>query len=636
MGAVSRLRQYIHSKWLKAAATAIVLAAVVVGGALLVKDGIVRPVAAPTSSTAKPIENGMPQAASPALLEGQPSEPAQQLQKIEPDRAQNPPIPSVPPAPQVQTAPEAPRPEAPAVVERAPAPAVVPDNTVFQFTDVEKKARELAESSFRNSDSQVPGYLLSLTNDQWNRIRFKPNHTLWKYEGLPFSVQFFHPGFIYNRVVALNVVEAGHSEKLPFASSMFDYGDEGLAGKVRQSAVDFAGFRLLFPLNRPDQADEIAVFLGATYFRAVGKNAAFGLSARGLSLNTALPSGEEFPYFREFWLVKPRPDDASITIYALMDSPSMTGAFRFVVTPGTSTVMDVGSTLFLRSGARWPEKIGLAPLSSMFMFSETTNGSRWDYRPEVHNSDGLLYQDANNTWVWSPLLNSERLAVNAFPLENPRGFGLLQRDTNFDHYQDIGARFERRSSLWVEPQKDWGPGRLELIEIPSKEEIHDNILAFWVPDAPGPQQLGGENGPASGQSRAFAYKLYWMTPGVTPHTLGRAVSTRLVRAQDAGSALFVLDFEGEELNSLPADTGLTSVIDTPPECLLQERQLLKNPVTGGWRLQFKVRLPQKDGMMQNILSATEAQPRWRFRALLKKGENLPDPLTEVWVFDMPL
>lgn len=522
--------------------------------------------------------------------------------------------------------------------ENAPSSAPdVPATAPFRFADVEKKARELAAAAFESPDAQVPEYLLRLSGRQWNRISFKPDHTLWKDEGLPFAVQLFHPGFIYNRVTPLHVVDARGSTRLAFSSDMFNYGDDALTERSRKEQLDFAGFRLHFPINRQDVMDEIAVFLGATYFRGLGKNTEYGMAARGLTVNTALPEGEERPYFREYWLVKPEPDAVSFTVYALMDSPSLTGAYRFIITPGTSTVMNVSSTLFLRKGAQQPAKIGLAPLTSMFLYSETTNGSRNDYRPEVHNSDGLLSTADENTWVWRPLSNPERLAINSFAMENPRGFGLMQRDDSFEHYQDFNARYELSPSVWIAPQKDWGAGRLELVEIPSKEDIHDNIMAYWVPDAPVTAPGPGQNTEpgADAPFMACAYTLYWMAPNVTPHSLGRAVATRMVRSPDEGTVRFIIDFESEALNTLPADTGLSSIVETPEASQLLEKQLDKNPVTGGWRLQFKARLPQTEGVMQSILAARAALPQLRFRAMLKKGENLPDPLTEVWVYDIP-
>jgi glucans biosynthesis protein len=520
---------------------------------------------------------------------------------------------------------------APAPPENIPTPAQSPDEAPetaeFGFADVEEAARALAESPYRNAGYQVPDFLLSITEAQWNTLGFNPEYTLWQNTGLPFEARFFHPGFIYNGMVSIEIVENGQSKKIPFSADMFNYDNPAFAGQVRNGEVDFAGFSLYFPLHGDAYKDEIAVFLGATYFRALGRHTGYGLAARGLALNTGLPE-EEFPYFRKFWLVKPEADATSITVYALMDSPGMTGAFHYVITPGTSTVMDVSVNLFPRKGISRPPRLELAPISSMFLFSESGGGTAAeDYRPEVHNSDGLLYV-SEERWFWRPLSNPGRLAVNGFNLANPRGFGLIQRDDQFDHYRDTSSHFERRPSLWVEPSGDWGPGKLQLIEIPSSKEIHDNILVFWTADN------SGAEGAAAQPPYSFAYKLYWMAPNTAPHTQGRVAETR-VQHLDGGITRFIIDFESVYLNALPEDTGLSSVIETPEGSPVLEKQLTKNPAAGGWRLQFNVRLPKQEGVIQNLLATRENPAHARFSALLKKGENLPDALTETWIYDAP-
>lgn len=522
---------------------------------------------------------------------------------------------------------EAPETEETAKVAREPAPDANAAGPSFGFDDVRQKAERLATRSYHDENSRVPDFLLALGSGGWHGIRFRDERVLWRGES-PFTVAMYHPGFIYNRLVTVNVVENGHSAPLAFNPDMFQYADPSVADRVKGGRINFSGFRVHYPVNMSDVDDEVAVFLGATYFRAVAKNTGYGLAARALALNTASPQGEEFPYFREFWLVKPGPNDLVMTVYALMDSPSMTAAYRFDIRPGTSTVMDVACTVYPRGD--WPSgKLGLAPLTSMYLFSETENGARGDYRPEVHNSDGFLIAASDTDWIWRPLANPSRLAVNSFFLSSPKGFGLLQRDDVFDHYQDIDGRFERRPSLWVEPVGDWGQGRLELIEIPSKEAIHDNIIAFWTTD---PEQ-GGEG--RQGGPLSLAYKLYWMAPNVTPHNLGRATATRLVRRPDIGIGRFIIDFESRALNAMPAATGLSSLVETPEQCPLLDKKLVKNPVTGGWRLMFTVALPKQEGVVQSLLSAREAPPKLRFTAILKRGENLPDPLTEQWVYDLP-
>ncbi|CAK7011194.1 MAG: Glucans biosynthesis protein G [Desulfovibrio sp.] len=520
---------------------------------------------------------------------------------------------------------EAAKPAASPKAVKVAAPLPPPD----PFPEVIQKARKRASRSYKESEDYVPDFLRSLTESQWTAIRFKPEQALWNEERLPFQVELFHPGFIYGRSVTINEVTSSGAANIAFSPDMFAYGNRSLADKVRQTPAGFAGFRITYPLNSPFGRDGIASFLGASYFRGIGKNSRLGLYARALALNTALAEGEEFPYFREFWLVKPTPQDKNLTICALVEAPSMAGAYKYVITPGTSTVMEVEARIFLRKNASWPQKVGLAPLTSMFLYSETGNGMPGEYRPEVHNSDGLLFSTGENEWKWSPISNPARLAINTFTMENPRGFGLMQRDNNFDHYQDMDARFDQRPSAWIEPQGDWGSGRIELVEIPSTEEIHDNIVAFWVPDTLAPK----EDDQGEAKAISFAYKLYWMTPGVTPHALGRVADTRIMKRGDV--ATFIIDFESETLKALSAETGLTSLIETPATIPLIEKSLAKNPATGGWRLRFSVKIPRQEGVVQSIISAREGSPRLRFRALLKRGENLPDPLTEEWVYDLP-
>ena len=505
----------------------------------------------------------------------------------------------------------------------------VPPAPVFTFNDVEAIARDRAQKPYERPENPARDFLTSIGEADWNSIRFKDDQRLWHDEGLPFEVSFFHPGFIYNNIIALDLVEDDQVRVLPFNSGQFEYGNAELAEKSAGKKLGFSGFRLHFPLNRLDHKDEAVVFLGATHFRALARHTTYGLMARGLILNPAMPEGEEYPYFRRFWLVKPRPEDTTLTIYALMESPSLTGAFRYVVKPGLSTVMDVSARLYSRAGQSWPRKIGLVPLNSMYLFGEKEGGSRADYRPEVHSSDALLWTSGDSRWLRRPLNNPGRLEGSRFDLRNPRGFGLVQEDANFDHYQDLRRRFDRRPSVWVEPLGDWGPGQLELIEIPGDQDIHDNIIAFWSPE--------GSALTAAGFDRplplVYDYRMYWMAPQTTPHQLGRVVATRLALDQKNAQARFVIDFESEELNAIPAETGLSSQVETPTEFPVISKSLVKNTVTGGWRLEFLIKAPQENGVVQSLISARGDHRVPRFQAFLKKGENLPEPLTETWVYD---
>ncbi len=532
-----------------------------------------------------------------------------------------------------------------AVAEPAiePKPAAA-DKSAWEV-DVMHKARELAGKPYDDPMGTIPAFLASLTGPQWDGIGFRPDHTLWKDDSTRFAVSLMHPGFIYNRTVGINLVENGVSTPLAFSPDLFNYQDANLATQMKNASPalsGYAGFTLRFPLGpsvpgRPDILNRLAVFLGASQFQSRGRNSRFGVNARAVTLDTALPDGEEYPHFSEFWLVKPAAGVEEITVYALLDSPSLTGAYRFIISPGLSTVMDVEGKLFPRPGAK-ARKIGLAPIGSMFLFSETRCGGPGDYRPEVHNSDGLLYREGENAWTWSPLWNPERLSILSFPMSNPRGFGLMQRDANFDHYQDLANRFDRRASVWVEPKGDWGAGRIELVEIPGGEDYQGNIVAYWVGDGKAADAGAGQppaNATKTGRPDVpdFAYRVYWMDPGATPHEFGRVTATRLARPPNADNLQVFIDFEGEALNDLPADTGLSSAVEIPDQVQQLEKTLMKNPVTGGWRLGLKLRLPKK-GVVESLIPIQNAGTRLRLKALLKRGENLPDALTEAWVFDL--
>jgi glucans biosynthesis protein len=472
----------------------------------------------------------------------------------------------------------------------------------FDLDDVAAKARAMAGESFRDPRGEVPGWLLEIGYDQWRDIRFRPDRALWREQKLPFEAQFFHPGLYYDRVVRVNEIDAKGVQEVKFSPDLFDYGRNEFASRVPQN-LGFAGFRLHYPLKRGDYKDELIVFLGATYFRALGKEHVYGLSARGLALDTALPSGEEFPFFREFWLERPRPGARELVLYALLDSPSVTGAYRFAVRPGVQTVMDVEARVFFR---RAVTKLGLGPLTSMFFFGEgDTHGP--DYRPEVHDSDGLLIADRSGEWIWRPLRNPRRLRISAFHSPSPVGFGLLQRDRDFDHFQDLETRQEQRPSAWVAPKGEWGPGHVELVEIPTDSERHDNIVAYWVP----------ARAEGSLEPTPFAYELRFYSDDSTLPPGGRAVATRRDRGTHEDAWRYVVDFEGPGLSTIPEEIVLQGVVSSRSsdgDAEIIEQQVLKNPVTGGWRLVFQVR--PRGGAPVDL------------RAFLRRGEQT---LTETWV-----
>jgi periplasmic glucans biosynthesis protein len=448
----------------------------------------------------------------------------------------------------------------------------------FGFEQVAAKAQQLASAPFK-SPPTVPDWLTKINYDQWRDIRFRADRAMWRDGGGPVQVQFFHPGLLYDRTVAVNVVRGAKVRPLNFSPSQFDYGRNDFASRVPQT-LGYAGLRIHAPFKTAKYFDEVIVFLGATYFRAVGRDQVFGLSARGLAIDTALSSGEEFPYFREFWLETPTGKDKRVVLYALLDSASLTGAYRFTVTPGEQTAVETQGRLFLR---RQPEKIGLAPLTSMFFHGENTSRLEVeDFRPEVHDSDGVLINSATGEWLWRPIDNPKKLEVSSFRAPGLRGFGLVQRDRAFHSYEDLETRPDLRPSTWIVPHGDWGSGRVELVEIPTKNDANDNVVAFWVPD----QQ------PKVGTPFDFEYTLYWHGDDATRPPHGRVTATRRDNGDRPDTRRFVVDFDGKALRETPGDQilrGDVTIASGEDTAELVDQHVLKNPVTGGWRLTLQIR-----------------------------------------------
>jgi len=496
----------------------------------------------------------------------------------------------------------------------AAAPAITFDNVVA-------KAKELAAQPFQDSKVTDPDFLFKATYDQWRDIRFETDNSLWRSEKLPFEVQFFHLGFFYDRPVKINVIDTKGVEPIPFSTDLFNYGANDFKAKLPDN-MGFAGFRLHYPINRKDYRDEVAVFLGASYFRAVGKNMGYGLSARGLAIDTALDSGEEFPYFKEYWLVKPSRKAKEMVVYALLDSVSLTGAYKFVVRPGEATLIKVETTIFRR---REVSKLGIAPLTSMFLYAENTNQRPIDdFRPEIHDSDGLLVADGTGEIIWRPLINPKRLLVNAFQLTNPKGFGLLQRDLDFANYQDLEARYDKRPSVWVAPVGEWGKGYVELIQIPSSNEVDDNIVSFWVPASL----------PDIKEPITFAYNMSWYFPTDDPDAGGYVSATRTGMVRDKNLRLFVIDFKGGKLDKLPevlpVEAPLEGIVTVGEGTRIVEKHLVRNDPNGGWRLVFQLE-SDNEGPLDKVLPKPKNQPSLEMRAYLKEGQDI---LTETWSYGL--
>jgi len=487
----------------------------------------------------------------------------------------------------------------------------------FDLVNVSSRALALAQKPYQ-APPEVPDMLKSLSFDQWRDIRFRPEDALWRGQGSPFTVEFYHLGFLYNYPVAINTIESGQVRPIHFKPGLFDYGKTGLEGKVSPDA-GFAGFRLHFPLNRKNYKDEVIAFLGATYFRAVAKGGGYGQSGRGIAVNTALPSGEEFPLFREFWIRKPPRGASEITVYALLDGPSLTGAYQFVIRPGRQTVVRVDARLFLREPV---ERLGIAPLTGMFLYGENTPVDKRpdDFRPEVHDCDGLSISLDRREWLWRPVVNPDRLLVNVFRVNALHGFGLLQRDENYDHYLDLEQHPERRPSVWITPRGEWGTGNVYLIQIPTTRESDDNIVTFWNPDRQ----------PAPKEPYDISYTMLWSPAKDLLPPLGYVTSTQSVPAEN-GKLRFILEFNGPGLSERGSDTTLTPEISAPDGFQIEDVVLQKNEMTSGWRLTFKVKSPEKPKVAQILPQKKEAV---ELRATLTQNGR---PLTETWSysFDEP-
>lgn len=477
----------------------------------------------------------------------------------------------------------------------------------FDFAELSQRARQLAEKPFRDEPPNLPAELQNLTYQQYWDIRYKRERHVWRSNRLPFELSFFHRGSRFTHPVRINIVTADGVRPVRFDPGDFDYGANKIDPR-KLDALGFAGFRVHYPLNTPKQKDEVLSFLGASYFRALGRGQRYGLSARGLAIDTALLSGEEFPRFVEFWIEHPAPGARELKIYGLLDSRRVTGAYQFVLVPGNETAIDVRARLYVREKV---EKLGIAPLTSMFFFGENQPSTTEDIRPEVHDSDGLSVHAGSGEWLWRPLLNPRRLLVTSFAVSNPQGFGLMQRDRTFDSYQDPHMRYELRPSVWVEPREKWGEGRVELVQIPTPDETNDNIVAFWVP-ATLPQK----------QPYAFEYRLKWQRNTETRPPHAWVMQTRRGRAvtrKPDNTIGFAIDFVGPALEFLPADARLDGVVLADGNAEIMDRSTFRNDATDGWRMSFRVR------------RLDEKKPV-ELRAYLTNGG---EPMSEIWTYILP-
>jgi len=471
--------------------------------------------------------------------------------------------------------------------------------SAFDFHDVRSRAEALVKQPYEVITNRVPETFTRMSYDEyWKITNRRTNY--WQRDGLPMGLQFFHQGYIFNRGVKLHEIDGGRETPIPFNVDFFKYGTNHF--EVPPD-MQFAGFRLL---NFRNGFGEVASFLGASYFRMIGKVQAFGTSARGLALNTTAKEGEEFPVFEQFWIRRPDKNSHEFLVYALLDSPSATGAYQFNIQPGEDTVATVKVVIFLRQPVK---EFGLAPLTSMFLYGENGRPIFTDFRPEVHDADGLLIENGRGEWLWHPLEAGKMIRANRFEAESPSGFGLMQRDRDFEHYQDDVAKFEHRPSVWVKPLGKWGRGSVQLVQLPSDSEYQDNVVAFWVPaDAPQP-----------GQAVELNYELHWTRADPSPAALGHVRATRIGRAlgrsaQGVSNLRFVVDFEGKYIESVPAKEKLSVNLKHSDAVTVVNSNVFKNEINNTWRLAIEIADPGK---------AID------LRAFLLRGEKA---ITETWTF----
>jgi len=478
----------------------------------------------------------------------------------------------------------------------------------FTYDLFKTQARDKAHAPYAPPARPAQEVLQKINYEEWGKIRYRDDYALFANGPGKFPVTFFHLGLFFQKTVRMHVVEGETSRQIVYDQSYFDMPADSPAHDLPKG-VGFAGLRIQEPRDGAldwHKNDWVA-FLGAAYFRSIGELRQYGLSSRGVALDVAVADrSEEFPDFTDFY-IEPGVGDA-ITLYALMEGPSIVGAFKFLMTRAKGVVMDIQTTMFTRAQV---SRFGIAPLTSMYWYSETKKETAIDWRPEVHDSDGLAMWTGTGEHIWRPLNNPPRTMASAFSDANPHGFGLLQRDRNFDHYLD-GVNYQRRPSLWVEPLEGWGEGSVQLVEIPDNDEIHDNVVAMWVPKAPA----------RAGSSYRLHYRLYWSADEPYPTPLARCVATRLGRGGQPGQPRppgvrkFVVEFMGGPLVSLPFGVKPEPVLSASRGTFSYVfAEAVPDGVSGHWRAQFDLTVDGNDPV--------------DLRLYLKSGNNT---LSETWLF----
>jgi glucans biosynthesis protein len=484
---------------------------------------------------------------------------------------------------------------------------------------VAQKAEQRAKKPFHSPKIDFPDFLKAdkLDYDKYREIEFRHDKALWAADNLPFRVEFFHPGYLYQEPVHINEFTINAVQPVRFVQDFFNYRALHLEKRI-PADTGYAGFRLLYRLNDPDKFDELGAFQGASYFRLLGKGQRYGQSARGLALDCGeTDRPEEFPLFTDWWLGKPDPSDDRLKLFAILDSVTCAGAYRMVIIPGETTVVDIEAVLYFREPAQIApvnpnrkeiKTVGLAPLTSMFWFGKASERKFDDYRPEVHDSDGLLMQMDNGEILWRPLNNPTQMRHQRFAAKDIRGYGLFQRERDFSAYQDLFNYYHQTPSVWVEPHGHWGEGEVNLVELPTQYEGLDNIVAFWDPKEK-PQPM---------KPYRFSYTLYWTRETDRQYSVNKVAATRIgLDPRNGNQHEFAIDFTGPKINSVAENSPPKAIASCSTNAAIVYNDVFRNPFNNSWRVILK--MEPKPGNQDPV----------DLRCTLQKGEEV---LGETWTY----
>jgi periplasmic glucans biosynthesis protein len=492
------------------------------------------------------------------------------------------------------------------VISASPSQAQAALESVKGFADLEKVAAQLALQPYQAPTQQLDPFFEGLKYDGHRQIRFLRDKALFYEQGDTFHVEFFHPGWMFKKPVVFYNIKEPQTVDVPFDRSHFEYGDLKVPADAK-NPLGYAGFRVLAPDSLIKRPFEFMVFMGASYYRAVTTQLGYGISARGVAVNTIGGEPEEFPDFTHFWFQQPKAGEKSFKLLALLNGPSVTGAYEFIATPGVSTETKIKATLHLRKQVKM---LGISPFSSMFWFGENSNPKPYDFRPEVHDSDGLQVEIEDGPSIWRPLDVSRDMRLSIFETDKLKGFGLAERDRDFNNFQDLEANYHRRPAVWVEPVSGFGKGAVTLIELASGEETWDNIVAMWKPD-----QL-----PATpAEPLKVEYNLHWIDQHF-PGLLCRVISSRRGFVMDSDDHLYVIDF-GKGLETAadkPKDwTPDIDVVLSGGEGKVMDKHVMRNSETGGWRAFFKLDIPEETNLLELTMELKDDKKviseRWMYQ-----------------------